>query len=345
MERFIAIDNLCAWPNLTLLPNGDIVATIFNQPCHGRWEGDVECWASADGGRLWTYRGTPSPHDPTTNRMNVAAGLARNGDLIVIASGWTRRPTRAAVEAGTAVDFKDSRILQPWVSRSADGGRTWSIGKAFPSAPEPDMWEIVPFGDVLAAADGSLCVSGYTARRGDVGNGYNSTYLFRSRDDGRTWGEASIIDAGSHNETAPLHLGGGRWLAAARRVPPFAAVDLFASDDDGRTWSRRCDLSLPHQHPAHLLRLADSRLLLVYGNRCRQMWGIDARVSADEGQTWSVPVRLVPLAQADLGYPSSVQRADGKVVSVWYASTAAEHNRYHMGVQIWDTDEFFPKKG
>jgi Na+/melibiose symporter-like transporter len=37
----IAIDNVCAWPNLTKLPDGAIIATIFNQPCHGLWEGDV----------------------------------------------------------------------------------------------------------------------------------------------------------------------------------------------------------------------------------------------------------------------------------------------------------------
>ena len=58
------------------MPDGAVVATIFNQPCHGAWEGDVECWASTDGGRLWQLRGVPAEHEPRTNRMNVAAGLA-----------------------------------------------------------------------------------------------------------------------------------------------------------------------------------------------------------------------------------------------------------------------------
>ena len=53
-EHYIAIDNVCAWPNLTRTPDGTIVATIFNQPCHGKWEGDVECWASEDGGEHWS---------------------------------------------------------------------------------------------------------------------------------------------------------------------------------------------------------------------------------------------------------------------------------------------------
>ena len=42
-ERYVAIDDVCAWPNLTKMPDGTIVATIFNRPCHGKWEGDVEC--------------------------------------------------------------------------------------------------------------------------------------------------------------------------------------------------------------------------------------------------------------------------------------------------------------
>ena len=31
MERYIAIDNVCAWPNLTKMPDGAIIATISTQ--------------------------------------------------------------------------------------------------------------------------------------------------------------------------------------------------------------------------------------------------------------------------------------------------------------------------
>lgn len=43
-ERYVAIDNIGAWPNLTLMPDGEIAAVVFNQPCHGTWEGESECW-------------------------------------------------------------------------------------------------------------------------------------------------------------------------------------------------------------------------------------------------------------------------------------------------------------
>ena len=40
MERYVAVDNVCAWPNLTLMPDGAIVAAIFNRPSHGQEEGE-----------------------------------------------------------------------------------------------------------------------------------------------------------------------------------------------------------------------------------------------------------------------------------------------------------------
>ena len=72
MERYIAIDNVCAWPNLTVLPDGTLTVTIYNRPVHGRWYGDVEVWASTDEGRQWQKRGSAAPGEPPGNRMNVA---------------------------------------------------------------------------------------------------------------------------------------------------------------------------------------------------------------------------------------------------------------------------------
>lgn len=92
----VAVDNVCAWPNLTQLRDGTIAAVIFNKPCHACMVGDVECWASADQGETWEKRGLPAAHDlPESNRMNVAAGLVR--------------------------------ILEPWVCRSGDGGFPSSV--------------------------------------------------------------------------------------------------------------------------------------------------------------------------------------------------------------------------
>ena len=40
-EHFIAVDNVCAWPDLTRLDD-ELVVAIYNQPAHGRWHGDID---------------------------------------------------------------------------------------------------------------------------------------------------------------------------------------------------------------------------------------------------------------------------------------------------------------
>lgn len=325
LERYIAVDNVCAWPNLTMLRDGTIVAAIFNKPSHGQQAGDVDCWASSDG-RFWHYRGTPTRHDPETVRMNCAAGLANNGDLIVLCSGWSNiqqpgQPKKAA--------FRDA-ILAPWVCRSADGGFTWETRKEFP-AKEEGMTEWIPFGDILSGADGTLGASCYVGKKD--GKEW-LTYFFRSVDDGRTWKKISVISP-AHNETALFYLGGNKWLAAAR----IDHLDLFHSDDNGETWQAAGKLSEASQHPGHILRLQDGRLLLTYGNRVNAEKGVCVKISSDEGRTWSAPLKVADsMPGSDCGYPSSVQRADGKIVTAFYSSSEQSHNRYHMGVSIWNLE-------
>ena len=91
LSHAVAVKDVTAWPNLDELADGTVVATIFTQPCYGDWEGDVDCWVSNDGGTSWQFRGRPSPHEPTTNRMNVAAGTNAKGELILLASGRGNR--------------------------------------------------------------------------------------------------------------------------------------------------------------------------------------------------------------------------------------------------------------
>ena len=332
VQRVVAVDNVTAWPNLTVLRDGTILATLFNQPAHGTAEGDVECWISRDG-MSWEKRGTAAPHDRGANRMNVAAGLAGNGDLIVLAAGWSLKPS--SKPGGAPLLDTPQR---PWISRSADDGKTWSVDKqSFPVA-ETGMSDFVPFGDIVAGADGSLRVLCYASARDSKAawlDRVNKVSMLRSDDDGRGWKVGSAI-SDRHNETAPFHLGHGKWLAAARSHEAKPALDLFRSDDDGKTWRLDRRLTEPGQIPADFLRLRDGRLLLSYGNRNAGQFGVVAKVSADEGSTWSSPITVVSdLTTRDCGYPSSVQLPGGEILTAYYAQGVAGHPRYHMGAVLW----------
>ena len=333
----------CAWPNLKVLKDGRTLAVlIFNQAGHGFAPGDIECWLSTDGGSTWKLGSAATQHEPETIRMNHAAGLAANGDLIVLTSGWSNLWPPGVPQ--TRGRFRYA-VLGPWLSRSPDGGLSWWVEKgAFPQKT-PAGQLAVPFGDVQRAANGDLCVSVYS----DQGpwEKYNErkfrSYFYRSTDDGKTWGAPVVIGPDS-NETNILHLGQGKWLACARAgtgVEKRDYMELYASNDDGRVWVQQCKMTGYQQVNASLLRLRDGRVLFCYGDRASEPGkrGIEAKVSPDGGATWSEPIRVADWNGADGGYPSSIQRADGKIVTAYYSSAgpgepANSVNGYHMAVTV-----------
>jgi hypothetical protein len=98
-------------------------------------------------------------------------------------------------------------------------------------------------------------------------------------------------------------------------------IDLYRSDDDGLTWRHVArpvpDTGLGGNPPA-MLRLHDGRLCLTYGYRAAP-YGIRARLSADEGMTWGEELILrADGGSHDLGYPRTVQRPDGTLVTAYY---------------------------
>ena len=341
-EFYVAIDNVCAWPNLTLLPNGEIVAAIYNHPSHGFGCGNVELWASADGGKLWEKRSTVTHHgdQPEQVRMNHAAGLNADGHLVALVSGWS--------------EGRKAPILDVQVCISTDGGRTW----------ERSIWEqpikerLVPFGDIVLRPDGVLTAAAY-----GKANDAHHAFTWRSEDGGRTWQDQRPL-AEHQNETAMVGLKSGAWLAASRGsrctvdygliADTTAVLTLSRSEDEGHTWQEQGVVTPQGQYPGHLLQLRDGRVLLTYGSRIVGLYGAAARISEDEGKTWSrAQVLVATHGPMDCGYPSSVELEDGTLVTAYYAGARTHpnfrhtcphalpwHQRYHMGICRWRPDVF-----
>jgi len=341
-EFYVAIDNVCAWPNLTLLPSGEIVAAVYNHPSHGFGCGNVELWASADGGRLWAKRSTVSDHadQPDHVRMNHAVGLDADGHLVALVSGWS--------------EGRRAPILDIQICRSTDAGRTWERA----IWPRPVDERRVPFGDIVARPDGVLTAACY----GKTGEAHHA-YTCRSSDGGRSWGDLRPL-AENHNETALVRLASGAWLAASRGsrctvdygliADTTSALTLSRSDDDGLTWAEQGVVTPQGQYPGHLLQLADGRVVLTYGSRIVGLYGAAARISDDDGNTWSrAQVLVATHGPMDCGYPSTVELPDGTLVTAYYAGARTHpkfrhtcpyalpwHQRYHMGVCRWRPDVF-----
>jgi hypothetical protein len=84
-----------------------------------------------------------------------------------------------------------------------------------------------------------------------------------------------------------------------------------------------------------MIRLKDGRVALTYGYRSSP-YSIRARLSADGGRTWEEEIMLRDDGAAwDVGYPQTVQRPDGKVITVYYWPRARDRERI-IAATIWD---------
>jgi hypothetical protein len=201
--------------------------------------------------------------------------------------------------------------LGTWMIRSTDGGATWS--------PRYDSLVNSPHGPIQLA-DGRLLYAGKELWRGE-----NRCGVCESTDDGITWRWLATLptrkgdDHRSYHELHAVHADGGRIVLQLRNHNKANSGETLQSEssDGGRTWSA------PHAIgvwglPSHLMRLADGPLLMTYGHR-RPPFGCQARLSDDRGDTWSEPIVVYGKgASGDLGYPSTVQLADGTLLSAWY---------------------------
>ncbi len=112
-------------------------------------------------------------------------------------------------------------------------------------------------------------------------------------------------------------------------------IDLYRSDDDGNTWKYVSRPAPGTDNPPSLVHLRDRRLVLTYGRRTAP-FGIRARLSSDEGRSWSDEIILRNDGGSwDLGYTRSVQRPDGKIVTVYYFNDSPDHER-QINATIWD---------
>jgi hypothetical protein len=329
VKDFTAINGVCAWPSLQKNTNNELNVFIFNQPCHSFWEGDIECWKSSDAGDSWLLHSRVTEHAPSTNRMNIATGYGHKGELIVIVGGWDQRKP-----AGTTTDCDWQHVnanahrLQPWIRRSADGGKNWRMEGTFPSLPglEEKYKILTPFGRIIRSGHNRLSVSAYAHTPEGL-----STYFLNSVDNGLSWETRMLNPTG--NETSLFQLENKKWLAASREKDMH--VELFISNDDGNTWERKMPLTLPRQAPGDFFqRLEDKRIFYIYGNRCKGNYGLDIRSSDDQGMTWSAPERIIDIANKDSGYPSCVMVSDADVVTAYYTKLDGDFE-YEMRIVKW----------
>ncbi len=316
------------WPQLQIADDGTLLAFGYNAPAHTTLPADVECWASFNGGRTWASRAIAAARPAVdANYCHWASGMLNKNEVLVLASGMN--------DAANAKGLRKPNDVR--VFRSKDAGANWKPDGEFPMHMPGTSGNLkpYPFGSIVSGADGHLRTLVYTSD--EQNNNVEAAWILTSRDRGQTWIDPRKLADGI-NESVLLPLAGKEWLCVARtsnKPAPEYGQELrqFRSLDDGVTWTDEGLVAGYHLHPPHLLRLSDGRILLTYGNRREAT--IEVRFSQDNGHAWSKPATLFSTSRGDMGYPSTAQLPDGRLVTIFYAQGSPLRDGYHMGAIGW----------
>lgn len=325
------------WPTVARRANGELwVSWSGGREAHVCPFGQVHGMTSRDDGATWSFPRVL--HDSATDDRDSGVLETAKGTLLVTTftslayvpylekqasfaelkpKGWETKAMApeqlARWKAAHARLSEDERKaeLGEWVIRSTDGGKSWS--NRIPTVVNS------PHGPIQLK-DGRLLYAGKQLWTGDKKVG-----VAESKDDGLTWQWLSEIptrkgdDAvNSYHELHAVEAADGTIIAQIRNHNKANAGWTLQTEstDGGRTWSE------PHPIcyglPSHLLKLRDGRLVMTYGHR-RKPFGNEARISSDNGKSWSGPITISGDGiGGDLGYPSTVELADGTLLTVWY---------------------------
>ncbi len=329
------------WPTVARLDDGTLaVASSGLRAEHVCPFGKTVLNLSHDDGATWS--------EPQVIQDSLIddrdAGVVNLGDGKLLVS-WFRSDTRKYVDAGwlpeaerqrwtdifasTWTDERVEALLGSWAMLSADAGTTWSQPIRVPVS--------APHGPILLHNGDLLYLGKRYGTWSDMGESVITAA--RSADGGHTWQPLGAVpvcdqtDPANYHEPHVVELPSGRLLGMIRiqdhsgktleaaGIPSFSLMQT-ESADGGRTWTPARPLGF-HGSPPHLLRHSSGMLILTYGYR-QAPFGQRLAFSHDDGATWQHDWILRDDGpDGDLGYPSTVELADGSLFTVCYQKAAA----------------------
>lgn len=293
---------------------------------------------SLDGGETWVIE------NPSEKGYLIPQG----GSLHGIQPPWLEAPP--ATDCPGGVNFTHPDFAMTLRMNDVDAGQCRFFVSYDRGHNWQGPWNLPHFGNQGTAArtdyiveDQDSCLMFSTASKADGDEG--RPFCARTDDGGKTWEWVSWImeePTGFGIMPSTVRLGDNELLSIIRRREPGKRWnEAYYSADNGKTWTFRSNPveSLGEGNPASAIRLKDGRILTTNGNR-QEPFNIEARISADNGVTWGEPIVLRGNGGGrDIGYPRTIQRPDGMVVTTYYWHDDPNTERY-IGGTIWDPSKF-----
>ncbi len=297
------------FPVVQRLGSREAIATIRGGAGHIGIEGRLELIRTKDRGDSWSDPVVLA--DSEWDDRNPSLGRARDGTLALAYHHQGNYDEAGSLRKGDRVDTL--------LKLSEDNGRTWS--EPFTLGFD-DLRGRSPYGRMINVRSTLImpiygaCIGGPNVR-GDC-----ASYILRSTDSGRTWGDPSLV-ATEMSETSFVNLPDGELLAILRSAKDHPdSLYSARSGDDGYSWTKPARITQDSEHPGDIILLSNGWLLLVYGHR-HPPYGVQGMVSTDSGRTWETGQKLIfadDRPGGDCGYPSVTVFADGRMLVIYYSA-------------------------
>ena len=289
---------------------------------------------SLDGGETWNVE------DP-----GKTGGMVPSG--IFMAVPRTDLPQQASKGFTKAINFEHTDFAL--TARTNDTGA--GLSRFYYSYDRGHTWDgpfdLPNFGTKGTAArtdyiivNEKECMLFITAAKSNGREG--RTLCVETTDGGKNWSFVSWIGPepeGFSIMPASVRLSANEILVTVRRREGSVRfIAGYMSSDNGRTWSQ---LDNPVEdagigNPPAMVKMQDGRICLVYGYRAEPNSSIRAKISSDNGKTWSKDYFLRDDGSGqDIGYPRVVQRPDGKIVAIYYFEDEVTGPERYIGATIW----------